>query len=261
LFFYCLTNSLFRFYHSLCSLLTSAVGNEFLKIIVQRCNGTVSDAKSGSLSQIACFDEGKSHREKLLDDGETVTRAATGNVGKVVSNSTVSSDSGSDQVPGSGHAVRRSFKLYNDRCCFRKEKSKLLQYKCQHCPCRSFSSLALLKSHVAIVHHCTTRRHLCVLCGRSYAADILLMNHVTKRHGSKPLAPFKKRYCSSKGSRRKQQVRRKRARNFATEKYREAARFNNERGSMTDVFKREDRPGSPRGPVLDLLADSVVKSK
>ncbi|CAK8675679.1 unnamed protein product [Clavelina lepadiformis] len=86
-----------------------------------------------------------------------------------------------------GNKSKKSqFRLYNNLGKFNKNKQRqLLQYKCQHCPSRRFPSLSLLKSHIAVEHHSTTHRHLCLLCGRSYSTRSLLVVHVKKSHEQK----------------------------------------------------------------------------
>nr|CAB3265135.1 ZF(C2H2)-38 zinc finger protein 38 [Phallusia mammillata] len=131
----------------------------------------------------------KSHLEKLLSE------TSTDNSNFIVSDKRKSLGRLSDENTKAPNS-RKSYKLYNISCNFSKLKQRLLRYKCQHCPGRQFSSLGLLKSHIAIVHHSTTRRHLCLLCGHSFSSNLLLMAHVSKRHTNRPkrlMASRKKR--------------------------------------------------------------------
>jgi len=48
--------------------------------------------------------------------------------------------------------------------------------------CRRFASLRCLKSHVAIYHRSTLRRHVCLQCGSNYATRAALISHKIKKH-------------------------------------------------------------------------------
>ena len=79
---------------------------------------------------------------------------------------------------------KANFSVIGFESGLRKRRSTL-PFKCQKCINRSFVSLSFLKSHIAITHHSTMRRHLCFQCGRSYSTKAALFGHTLKWHGKR----------------------------------------------------------------------------
>lgn len=65
-----------------------------------------------------------------------------------------------------------------------KRRKKRLPYRCPHCIYRSFARLEMLKSHLALAHGTTLKRHVCMPCGMSYPSPSQLRLHMYQAHKS-----------------------------------------------------------------------------
>ncbi|XP_039261337.2 uncharacterized protein LOC120337574 [Styela clava] len=66
----------------------------------------------------------------------------------------------------------------------RKCVKKCLPFRCQHCRLRSFASLAMLRSHMSVVHNAYLKRQVCLSCGLSFHKRAHLKSHMIQAHQS-----------------------------------------------------------------------------